>query len=265
MNFIWEPIETNTLMGTIKLLFLFITPVICIIGLVTNSLVIIIVNHKLNKKELEENQYKFMSVNACCNALILFIQSFDLISECQKVMLDYSETLDGFFCSNARRALFTQFYRIIFLEYLTHVLNIMSNLSYISYSINRLSLIGQEHGKFVTDMSKITLRNYFLKTIFFCLALPVSKIFTFKPNFMWPEMDYPLLFEYRISELKNSLLFLYYISSIIYNLINTFGFTIINLVVDINILFAMKKVIAERHKKKIIASITCQIKKNLKK
>lgn len=252
-------------MGTIKMSFLFLTPIVCALGIVTNSLVITIVNHKLNKKELEENQYKFMSVNACCNCLILFFQSFNLITECQKVMLDYSETLDGFFCSNVRRSLFSQFYRIIFLEYLTHVLNIMSNLSYISYSINRLSLIGQEHGNFVTKMSKITLKSFFLKTVFFCLALPVSKIFTFKPNFIWPEMDYPLLFEFRISELKNSLLFLYYISSIVYNLVNTFGFTIINLVVDINILFTMKKVIAERNKKSIIASCTLQLKKNLKK
>ena len=150
------------------------------------------------------------------------------------------------FCSSARKSYFSQFYRIIFIEYLTHVISVMSNLSYICYSINRLSLIGQDHGKFVKKVSKMKLKKFFLITFLFCLALPIPKIFTFKPNYFRFDHNYPDFLDF--SDINDALIFLYLSSSILYNLINLIGFIVANLVVDINLLFSMKKVIAERAK-----------------
>ena len=156
-------------------------------------------------------------------------------------------------------ALFIQFYRIIFLEYLTHVFYVMSNLSYICYSINRLSLVGQKHGKFVTKISKLKVKKFILITFMICLALPLSKIFTYKPNYFRPDHNYPDYLEF--SEIRNSLMFFFLVSNILYGIISSFGFVVVNLVVDINILRAMKQVIVERAKKTSRAIKTIEIQK----
>lgn len=140
-------------------------PLICIFGIITNSLVIVTVHLKSNREEMEQNQYSYMSLNACCNLLILFFQLLSLINECGfKNKFAYESDYNfgfGLFCSRVRKAAFSQFYKIIFIEYLTHVVNIMSSLSYICYSINRLSLVGQEHGKFVKKISELKVRTFF--------------------------------------------------------------------------------------------------------
>ena len=225
-------------------------PFICILGIFTNSLVIGTVHLKSNKKEMEQNQYSYMSLNAFCNILILLFQSMSLINECG-FKHKYSFKADfnsgyGLFCSSVRRAAFSQFYKIIFIEYLTHALNVMSNLSYICYSINRLSLVGQEHGKFVKNISELKVKTFFLITFLFCLALPVYKIFSFSPNYFQPLLNYPDYIEY--SNISFAFVYLYLSASILYNLISSIGFIVANLVVDINIMLAMKKVIAERAK-----------------
>ena len=227
-------------------------PLICLVGILTNLLVIITVHYKVNEKEMKENQYLYMSLNAFCNLIILFFQSISLISECDLINSDTFNTAHlynneyGIFCSIVRKNVFSQFYRIIFVEYLSHVFYVMSNLSYILYSINRLSLIGQEHGKLVTKLSNLKVKKFILITFMFCVALPVSKIFTYKPNYFRHDHNYPDYLEF--SKISDTLIFLYLISYIFYNLISSLGFILVNLVVDINILRAVKQVIAERNK-----------------
>lgn len=190
-----------------------------------------------------------MSLNACCNLFILIFQTISITSECQGG--------SGLFCSSIRKSLFSQFYRIIFIEYLTHVFNVMSNLSYICYSINRLFLVGKDHSKFVTRMSKLKLKTFLSRTFLLCLILPIAKMFSFLPNFSDPSSEYPYHFESLFSEvhINSILLLIYLILSIIYTWFNFFGFIIGNLVVDINLLLEMRKVIAEKEKKAIIRAI----------
>lgn len=227
-----------------------IMPIICLIGIITNSVVIATVHFKSNEKEMENNQYSYMSLNAFCNVLILSFQSISLINECgfkhkNLFEADYNSGY-GLFCSTVRRAAFSQFYKIIFIEYLTNVFNFMSNLSFICYSINRLFLIGQEHGKFVKKISELKVKTFLLITFMFCLALPVPKIFTFKPNYLTPQYNYPDYIEFTNVSLALGLIYLS--SNTLYNLISSFGFIISNLIVDINIMLAMKQVLAERAK-----------------
>ena len=241
---IWSSYDIKETAQIIQFVFFILMPIACLFGIVANLLVTITVTYKSNEKDLKENQYKYMGLNACSNILILSFQMISLTTECQ-----YNENF-GIFCSRIRKFMFFQFYRILFIEYLTHVLNLISNLSYICYSINRLSLIGQEHGKFVTNVSKMKIKKFIKITFGFCLVLPVSKIFTFRPNYFKPEHNYPDFFESNFSEKISALIIVYLAANIIYNLINSVGFMIANLVVDINLLMSMKKVLAEREKNK---------------
>ena len=190
---------------------------------------------------MKENQYSYMSLNACCNLIILFFQSISLISECEYSSYDFNY---GLFCSTVRKSLFSQFYRIIFIEYLTHVFYVMTNLAYICYSSNRRSLVGLNHGKFVTKISKLKVKKFILIVFFICLALPVPNIFTFKPNYFKIVNEYPDYID--IYDIHTSLVYVYLSFSIFYYMISSIGFIIANLVVDINLLLAMKQVMAER-------------------
>lgn len=236
----WSAYDTKEVTQFLQFVFWMLMPIVCLLGIVTNFLVLITVKHKSNQKALKENQYSYMSLNACCNLLMLAFQAIRLTSECQ--------VFNGVFCSSSsvRKSLFVQFYRIIFVEYLTHVLNVMSNLSYIVYSISRLSLVGQDHGKFVTMMSKLRVTRFILVTFLFCFVMPASKIFTFRPNFSTPIYEYPDTFESHLMNTKYSLILLYYASNIAYFLTISLGFIVANLVIDISLLFSLKKVIADR-------------------
>lgn len=244
---VWGPYDTKEATEIFQLILFSISPIVCLIGIITNTLVIVTLKHKSNKKDFEDNQYRYMNLNSICNLLILVFQSISLTSECQNFNSALIES-KGLFCSKVRTSMFSQFYRIIFLEYFTHVLNIMSNLSYICYSINRLSLIGQEHGKFVTKISKLKLKKFILITFMFCFILPTGKIFSFQPNFNNPYNTYPSTIEDSFSEMRNVMIFLYLSSNILYNLINFVGFILANLIVDINLLLSMRNVMAQRAK-----------------
>lgn len=196
-----------------------------------------------------------MSLNACCNLIIFFIQLFSIATTCQR--------LNGIFCSRLHKLIVFQFYRIIFVEYVSHVVHVMSNLSYICYSINRLSLIGQKHGKLVTYVSELKLKNFFCKTFLFCLFLPISKMFRFLPNFDNPLNSYPDTFDSKFKVFSFPIILSYVILSIIYNLINSLGFIVINLVVDISILITMKNVM-EKQEKDLI-TVVVQTSKDRKK
>ena len=71
-------------------------------------------------------------------------------------------------------------------------------------------------------------------------------VFTYKPNYFRPEHNYPDYLE--LLQISKALMYVYIITNLIYGLISSFGFIVINLVVDINILRAIKQVIAEREK-----------------
>lgn len=112
---------------------LLLTPVICLFGLITNILVVLVVR-KHSKSDLKTKQYSYMKMNAVCNILVLAINLFGLINECQYPF--------GLFCSSVRENKLVQIYKIAAVEFLGNSLKSVSNFSYIAFSINRLLLVG---------------------------------------------------------------------------------------------------------------------------
>lgn len=60
-----------------------ISPVICLLGTIGNVLVVVVTSKKTNEKSLKENQYLYMKLKSIANCLILLIQIFSLLSDCQ--------------------------------------------------------------------------------------------------------------------------------------------------------------------------------------
>ena len=221
-------------------------PIICLLEIISNSLVIYTVSLKSNQKELKENQYKYMRLNAIFNILILLIEPLTLISECR----DYN----SLFCSSIRFWQFSQFFKIIFGEYFSNVFRLGANFTYVQFALNRLSLIGKDHGKLVTNASKLKVRQYMGRIIIPCLVLPAIKIFRFFPNSYRIEAEYPIPIGYYFKFLSSSLMFVYMSFNILFDILNYVVFLLVNFVIDVNLAIKFKKEIDEKKKNKANSS-----------
>ena len=226
----------------INLILIVALPIICLLGIISNSLVIYTVSHKSNQKDLKENQYKYMRLNAIFNILILLIQPLTLISECR----DYN----SLFCSSIRFWQFSQYFKIIFGEYFSNVFRLAANLIYIQFALNRLSLIGKEHGKIVTSASKLKMKQYICRIVIPCLVLPVVKIFRYFPNSYHISLDYPIPISYYSQFINHSWIFVYMSFNVLFDFLNNFVFLVVNLIIDVNLAIKMKQTIDEKKKNK---------------
>lgn len=221
---------------------------VCVIGIVTNVLVIYTVSHKSNQKELKENQYKYMRLHAIISCIIFSIQVFSLTTECQ--------TYDSILCSSIHHLGFFQFFRIIFQEYIWNCLCLASNMVYVGFAINRLSLIGKNHSKFVVKISKLKIGSFICRVFIPCLILPVVKIFRVHPNFDNPDDIYPTPFISLISSISPSVIFLYFAFNLLCDLVNYVVFLIVNLILDIKLVLKLKETINEKQQNKSRAKKT---------
>ena len=228
----------------IQFIILVVGPFVCLFGILTNVLIIYTISYKENKKHFKENQYKYMRLNAFFNIFILVIEPITLISECHNYDL-------GIFCSQIRTSMFAQYFKIIFGEYVSNVFRLSANFSYVIFALNRLSLIGREHGKLVTKASKVTLKEFFLRFLTPCLLLPVVKVFRFFPNRIKPDLDYPVSIDNYFYEIKTTLTFFFLSFYLLYDFINYMLFLIINFIVDICLAVQMKQTISEKEEKNL--------------
>lgn len=215
-------------------------PVVCVVGLVTNSITVYVVSHKSNRKELKEKQYDYMRLNALVNALVLLIQMTTLINECQGSF--------GLFCSSIRFSKFLQFYRMLVAEYASNCLRLVSNLTYVAFALNRQSLVGRAHGSLITYVSELTISEFLVRISLPCLILPVVKAFRFYPNSILPEQEYPTQLSYYFNKIPASLVFVYLSFNSLFDLINYVGFLIVNFALDVMLAIKMKKTLDEKEK-----------------
>ena len=243
-----------------QFLLVIFTPIICLFGIVTNTLIVITVIHKKNRKELKEKQYTYMTINSITNILILFIQILSLMNECQYPF--------GIFCSSIRKYPVIQYFKIVFGETVSSFLRLISNFTYLAFSINRLSLVGK-NGDFIEYFSKLAVYKYMIFSFVISASFSIVKGFRFKLNSFQPDEFYPLIFHRDFFtylsnyQLIYSLLFAF---DAVYTLINYIIFTLIHLIFDILLFYKIRKTIKEKEVKykTIFLLIDSQYSKKLK-
>lgn len=233
---------------TVQFIFLIFTPLVCALGIAVNSLMVYVLRHKENQKELDKNHYKYLKLHSVINIGILLIEPLSLLVECRGF-------ITGFICSSARFPLFVQYFHMIFIQYVSNFLRLLTNFVYIGFAINRLSLVGNQNGKFVTTVSKYTIWQFLIRIIAPCLVLPVVKIFNSLPN------SYDFFFEYPLSSsnfylrLSDPLLYTFLSFEFVFNFLNYAGFIVFNLVTDILLTVRLKRTLDEKKSKKIAATV----------
>ena len=239
---------------------LIITPLICLFGILTNIQIIFVVIK--NRSTLKENQYIYMAVNSGSNIVILMIQIFELINECHEPF--------GLYCSAVYKYKVAQYFKIIFGETISSFFRLLSNFTFLAFSINRLSLIGKQN-KLFEFFSKMKIKIYIGIVIIISAIFSLIKAFRFKINTSNPNEPYPLIF-YRMSlivgDLDDKPLFVFlFIMDAIYDFLNYVLFTLINLIFDIVLLVKIRKTLKEKEEKskKIHANLPEEIREKKKK
>ena len=148
-------------------LFYILSVCVSFLGLASNLLITVAVSHKDNSKVLkEQTHFHYMRLNAVFNSIIFVIQVFGLMSECTK------------YCSLLHRLIGIQLEKIIFSEFLMNVFRYMTSLSYIAFTLSRISLLGKEHGKIVTWVSEVNMKKFISISMILSLLFCAVKVFS---------------------------------------------------------------------------------------
>lgn len=163
-------------------LFMFLFEIVCFCS---NLITVVIVSHKKNKQDLKEKRYlHFIRINAISNCLILLINFLN------------SNYFKKFFGNE-----FNEYFRMVFLQvlqiinrFIFNTLLFISSISYTSFTLCRISLLGREHGKLVTWISTVSLRKFLALTIFICVLFNLVTFLEFRVNVDYDMFDFPIPF-----------------------------------------------------------------------
>jgi hypothetical protein len=141
----------------------------------------------------------------------------------------------------------------------------MCNFGYLAFSLNRLSLIGKDHGKVVKFMSEVGFKTYIGVTFLISSIFSVIKYFRYHVNEDQPTSNYPIsnefdLFvtDYKTNENIN-LTHAYFIINSISDIINYVIFVIVCAILDVYMVIRLKRTIDEKMNSAKSTSQTSQV------
>jgi hypothetical protein len=151
--------------------FVFI-PITCLIGLYLNWKVIQTVQRN-EKKELKEDFYQYMSVNAKFNSLYCVIFSFYPMTSC-------NYNLSVYFCSKIYTTQFVQYYKIVMIAYFSEVFKMCANISYLMMTLNRFLLVGKDHPPWLVKLAKLKFKHVIRSSFLFSAFLSIGHGWQYK-------------------------------------------------------------------------------------
>jgi hypothetical protein len=148
------------------------------------------------------------------------------------------------FCPEIRKLIAIQFFKIIFTECFVTLFRFMCNFTYFAFALNRISLIGKDHGKLVTFMSKIGIKWYIGATLFISSVFSWIKGFKYEVNYIYPDPYFPIPIEFNL--LKNTISYSKFrdfimIYILISDLVNYLVFVVICIVIDIYMVVKLRR------------------------
>ena len=238
----WNLNDTKEIVILIEFLLIFIIPLVGLFGLLTNSFIVFVVSLDENKEYLKAKQYSFMSISSIANAVVCFISMFTPMYQCQ--------SFAGIYCSSVYDLVFTQYFRIICVEFISSVLKMLSNFSYLGFLIARSSLIGKNHGQLIQIFSKISIFKFTTVSFVLSTLFSIVKIFHYQVNTFDTNLDYPTPYDRNLNnifspgfEVKSRLISIF---NAISDLINYILFIVFNLILDIFLIFKLKATLSRR-------------------
>jgi hypothetical protein len=122
-------------------------PCASIVGFYLNWKIIETIKYN-KRKELKEDFYKYMSVNAKFNCLYCIILVFYPMTSC-------TWRASYYFCSTIFTSQFVQYYKIVMIAYFGETFKMCANISYLMMTLNRYLLIGKDHVRWLVAVAKL--------------------------------------------------------------------------------------------------------------
>jgi hypothetical protein len=220
------------------------TPILCIFGIICNILIIYVINKKENNREnLKEKHYTYMAINSFSNLVILVIEILKLMNECQYPF--------GFYCSSIRKVIFIQYNFLVF-EFLSSSFRLTSNFTYVAFSLCRLEKIGKDHTKFIEFFSKLGIKKYMTFSIFISIAFSVVKPLRYDINYDLEYNDFPINFSQNHMRFGWQIQIKFILALIfdnLYDIVCNLLFVLANLIIDIVLIFKLRRVLIEKEEK----------------
>jgi hypothetical protein len=250
-------LNINLLQGGINLLFLvkwlqyiievFLRPILCFIGLITNFLTLKVIRNKMHVKNLKSPMYKHIQFNAMFNICFCFIFSFSLMNIC---IFPKSS-----FCSSVLKDEASQYIKIYLIYFLGNTFRLCCNFSYISFFLSRfISTVSSNQSKLKKWNEKLNIKLFYLIIFIMSLLLSIFKIFENRPNEVYNTIDnnFPFnAFDVKYCHLgiayfpdKNCNIF--WTLNLINNTLNNISFLFISIVIDILMIRFSNKFIKEK-------------------
>jgi hypothetical protein len=211
-----------------------LNPFMCLLGLVTNSLVAL--TTFLNRhKELKDKFFRYMFINSLFNAAYCLIYLFNLMSECI--------LRNSLYCSSIHNKILVQYFKIIFVVYLGDVLKIGSNLTYILMIINRYMLVGKDHIKIFEQISYVSFDHTIILIIFTSLGLNVIRLLQYRINFDVENFEYPIIVFNNINSYVNILYLIWHLAG---DVLNYLFYSMFTTIIDLLTVVKLRRFLAQK-------------------
>ena len=214
-------------------IFMFLQPIICFIGIVTNLLSILTLRQKnVFNKEKDYSMYKHIVMNSVFNLIYCILTLLRLMNVCI-----FTTTL---FCSSIYQYKSIQYFRILFIYYFGNIIKLCCNISYISFALSRFALSSNSQYKIFKKFESMNLKIYYTVVILTCSFFSLFKYFQYQTNEIYNiSKSFPLEI-YDIENCYNDNLKCKLFKA--FNLINDFIIYMIFFLVNITIDFFLVKI-----------------------
>ena len=240
----WTINDSREISIIIEFICILLLPIVCFIGVLSNLLIIYTLSIKDNKTDLGLVHYSYLKMVSASSIVVIIINMLSLIYECQPYQ--------GIYCSSFHKSLFSQYYKIIFSEFLCTMFKMISNFSYVGFSISRLSLIGKNHSKLIVFISELHMSYYIIASTLISVALSLVKIFRYQVNRFDPIQEYPIPFDQNFNNIYSSNFEtkarLVNIFNAVADLTNYLVFIVINIILDIWLVVKLNRTLSEKMK-----------------
>ena len=173
---IWDQSDYFILNKKIQVAFKISRYPVSFLCLITNFIVVLVILNKDNRDLFKEyKQYSYLYLNSIFCMIISLIELLSWMTECFYPF--------EVFCPETRKIVGIQFFKIIFKEFLVTMLRFMLNFTYVAFALNRINLIGREHGKLVTFMYEIGVKKYIGISFLISSSLSWIKGFKYQINY----------------------------------------------------------------------------------
>ena len=217
---------------------------ISFLGLVTNFIVVFVILKKENSDLFKEfKQYTYLYLNSIFCIVISLIELISWMTECFYPF--------EVFCPEIHKLVAIQFFKIIFKECFVTLLRFMLSFTYFAFALNRIGLIGKDHGKLVTFISEVGIKKYIGVSLLISSSLSWIKYFKYEVNYFVSYMSFPISNENNIMNYEsNSFNNFYFIYNSISDLVNYLVFVVICAIIDICMVVQLRRTLAEQEKKR---------------